>query len=44
VYHQASDLWRIPQEIFSIRDDYTIYLRHYTEGVTETVMFFMPKK
>ena len=44
VYHQASDLWRIPREVFSIRDDYTIYLRHYTEGVTETVMFFMPKK
>lgn len=44
VYHQASDLWRIPQEVVSIRDDYTIYLRHYTEGVTETVMYFMPKK
>ena len=44
VYHLASDLWRIPQEVFSIRDDYTIYLRHYTEGVTETVMYFMPKK
>jgi FkbM family methyltransferase len=44
VYHEASDLWRIPQEVFSIRDDYTIYFRHYTEGVTESVMFFMPKK
>ena len=44
VYHQACDLWRVPREVFGIRNDYTIYLRHYTEGVTETVMFFMPKK
>jgi len=42
VYHEASDLWRIPKEVLSIRNDYQIYLRHYTEGVTETVMFFIP--
>jgi FkbM family methyltransferase len=44
VYHKADCLWKIPEQIFSIRDDYDIYLRHYTEGVDETVMFFMPKK
>jgi FkbM family methyltransferase len=44
VYHQASDLWRIPREVSAIRDDYRVHLRHYTEGVTETVMFFTPKK
>lgn len=43
VYHKADDMWRIPKQIFGIRDDYNIYLRHYTEGLTETVMFFMPK-
>jgi len=44
VYHNASDLWQIPQKVLSIFDSYNIYLRHYTEGVTETVMFFIPKK
>jgi len=43
VYHRFDELWRIPNLILSIRDDYRIYLRHYTEGVTETVMYFVPK-
>lgn len=42
VYHNPSDLWQIPKTILSIHDQYDIYLRHYTEGVTETVMFFIP--
>lgn len=41
VYHKCDDLWKIPQQILSIRDDYKIYLRHYTEGITETVMYFV---
>lgn len=44
VYHHPSDFWRIPEFIFSIRKDYKIYLRHYTEGWTETVMYFIPIK
>lgn len=44
VYHRFDDLWKIPQRIFSYRNDYQIFLRHYTEGVDETVMFFMPKR
>ncbi|WP_076591583.1 FkbM family methyltransferase [Herminiimonas arsenitoxidans] len=43
VYHSTSDFWRIPEYIASIRQDYDIYLRHYTEGWSETVMFFIPK-
>lgn len=43
VYHKDNDIWEIPELVFSIRSDYDIYLRHYTEGVAETVMFFMPK-
>ncbi len=43
VYHKASDYWEIPELIFSIRNDYKLYLRHYTEGIAETVMFFIPK-
>lgn len=42
VYHKPDDLWKIPEQILSIRNDYNIYLRHYSEGFTETVMFFIP--
>lgn len=44
VYHKADDLWKIAEQVLAIRSDYNIYLRHYTEGVTETVMFFVPGK
>jgi hypothetical protein len=39
VCHRADGFWRIPEQILST----SIYLRHYTEGLTETVMFFMPR-
>lgn len=42
IYHKPDDFWKIPEQIFSIRKDYNIYLRHYSEGFTETVMFFIP--
>ncbi|MGB4268088.1 MAG: FkbM family methyltransferase [Spirochaetota bacterium] len=41
VYHKCDDMWKIPKKILSIRDDYKIFLRHYTEGITETVMYFI---
>lgn len=44
VYHKSSDFWKIPEKILSVRDDYKLFLRHYTEGIYETVMFFIPKK
>lgn len=44
VYHHPSDFWRIPQFILSLREDYKLYLRHYTEGWTETVMYFIPSR
>lgn len=44
VYHNPGDIWKIPQQVFRIRSDYKLFLRHYTEGVVETVMFFMPIK
>lgn len=44
VYHKADDFWKIPEQILNIRDDYNIYMRHYTEGTDETVMFFMPRQ
>ncbi len=42
VYHQKNDFWKIPELILNIRTDYDIYLRHYTEGISETIMFFIP--
>lgn len=42
VYHKGADYIDIPKQVLSIRDDYDLYLRHYTEGVTETVMYFIP--
>jgi len=42
-YHKPDDLWRLPEQVLTIRDDYLIYLRHYTEGLTESVMYFIPQ-
>ena len=43
VYHKMEDFWVIPELILGIRNDYDVYLRHYTEGITETIMFFVPQ-
>lgn len=43
VYHHPSDFWRIPECILKIRNDYEIFLRHYTEGWSESVMYFVPQ-
>ena len=43
VYHRFDDFWRIPEVISETRVDFRIYLRHYTEGIDETVMYFVPK-
>jgi FkbM family methyltransferase len=40
-YHNQCHFWKIPELIFSIRRDYRLYLRHYTEGICETVMYFV---
>ncbi len=44
VYHRAEDFWKIPRFILSLRNDYEVFLRHYTEGWSETVMYFIPTK
>ncbi|WP_338763643.1 FkbM family methyltransferase [Massilia sp. METH4] len=43
VYHSAADFRHIPAYILGLRDDYAVYLRHYSEGWSETVMFFVPR-
>lgn len=42
-YHRHDDFWKIPEQVHSCREDYKLYLRHYTEGTLETVMFFIPQ-
>ncbi len=44
IYHKAEDWYKIPQKILSIESEYKIYLRHYMEGIFETVLYFVPKK
>jgi FkbM family methyltransferase len=42
VYHKPIDLWRIADLVGTISDDYKVYIRHYTESIYETIMFFIP--
>lgn len=42
VYHNSADLRELTQQVLAMVPDYKLYLRHYTEGVPETVMFFIP--
>lgn len=42
VYHKAEDWYKIPQKVLDINPNYKIYLRHYLEGISETVMYFVP--
>lgn len=39
-YHRPSDFLEISDHIMALNPGYRISLRHYTEGVTETVLFF----
>lgn len=41
VYHRASDFRDIWRYVRSLHPDYRVYLRHYTQGWSETVMFFV---
>ena len=43
IYHKAQDWYKVPQIILDINPNYDIYLRHYMEGIFETVMYFIPK-
>lgn len=42
VYHSAEDFRKVPAYLRSLQSQYRIYLRHYTQGWSETVMYFMP--
>ncbi len=42
-YHVPSHFWEIFEQVTAVTPDYEIYLRHYSESWTETVMYFIPK-
>lgn len=42
-YHRPSDLWRIPRFVLDCCSNYDLYMRHYTECIYETVIFFVPQ-
>ena len=44
VYHKAEDWYKIPEKVLEIEAGYDIYLRHYMEGIFESVMYFIPKR
>lgn len=41
VYHAAKDFREIPRDVLALEPGYRIHLRHYTEGWSETVMYFV---
>lgn len=41
VYHNQKDFIEIPKLVLSFNNKYKVYLRHYTQGVFETVMYFV---
>jgi FkbM family methyltransferase len=43
VYHRPGDFWDVPRTVLSIAPSYRVYLRHYTECIYETVMYFVPE-
>ncbi len=43
IYHKPSDFHEIFNFVFNLRSDYKVYIRHYTEGWSETIMYFLPK-
>lgn len=43
VYHHPADFWQIFEYVKNLRQDYKVFLRHYTEGWSETIMYFVPE-
>jgi FkbM family methyltransferase len=42
IYHNQQDFWRVPQRVLEINPHYKLFVRHYSESIRETVMFFVP--
>ena len=44
VYHKPADLWELPQFIGALDLNYDFYLRHYSQSITDTVVYAVPKE
>ena len=42
VYHKKEDIFDIPEYILSLNPKYKLYLRHYTLGEWDTVLYAIP--
>ncbi|WP_312240736.1 FkbM family methyltransferase [Pantoea sp.] len=42
-YHRPDDFRTIPDLVLSFYSGYKLYMRHYTEGLLETVYYFVPE-
>ncbi len=42
VYHRAADFVDVPAKVLDMHPDYTLRMRHYTEGWEETVLYCTP--
>ena len=41
IYHKPEHFFEIPEYVLSLNSAYSVYVRHYTESIYETVMFFI---
>ena len=39
IYHKREDIWEIPKLILDINPEYRFFLRHYSLGVVDTVLY-----
>lgn len=39
IYHKPEDIYTLPDIIKSFQEDYIFYMRHYTNGINETVLY-----
>lgn len=44
LYHRSEHLWQIPNLIYSLAPDYSLYLRRYAEDCWEQVCYAVPPK
>jgi FkbM family methyltransferase len=43
VYHKFEDNWEIPEFIWSLNPEYQLFMRHYSKGLYETVLYALPQ-
>jgi FkbM family methyltransferase len=41
-YHKPDHLWRIPEQLLALRDDFKVYLRPHNEECWDTVCYALP--